>query len=697
MGVKRAFERIATLLLAVGISVSMAEGRASAAPREQVPRHALLDVPYVSQTPELCGGAAVAMVLRYWGARDVFPQDFASLVGQHDGGIRTDALASAVRDRGWQALVIPAPDASASARMRSEIDRGRPLIALIEVAPRTYHYVVIVGSTDEAVVLHDPARAPFRVTPWAEFDHAWAAAGRWMLLTLPLADIGANAAAATTASEPLNRTTTSATPCSGLVERAVGLALAGERDAAEQGLTAATRLCPSDPAPWRELAGLRFSESRWSEAEKLALTATRFAPDDEYAWQLIATSRYLGGDRRGALEAWNRVGEPRIDAIDIHGAERTPHPVVVRVLGLRPRELLSAAAFDRALRRLGDLPIAWSPRITYEPLSGGLAQVDAGIDERPVVPSGWIAFATLGARALVQREARVEAAGALGRGEVAGASWRWSAGRPRVRFDLAAPSPGGLPGVLSVDWSWERQSYQSVTPDGEPAVVRFTRRRAAFHLSDWQAGWARWQIGVALDRFGVRNTAALEATLDLRFARDRVALVTAGEWWVPLRGHGPFATSGLLVAWRSTDDRARPMWSATTEIRAASPRAPVDLWHGAGTGQGRSGLLRAHPLLSDGVFVGPVFGRVVANTSFEYARPVAQAMGGSLALAGFVDAARAWHRLNGLGRSALYLDVGIGLRARTPGRGGTIRVDVAHGLRGGGTTLSAGWGGTWPR
>ena len=40
----------------------------------------LLDVPYLAQPPELCGVAAVSMVLRYWGARDVFPEDFRALV-----------------------------------------------------------------------------------------------------------------------------------------------------------------------------------------------------------------------------------------------------------------------------------------------------------------------------------------------------------------------------------------------------------------------------------------------------------------------------------------------------------------------------------------------------------------------------------------------------------------------------------------
>ena len=85
--------------------------------------HALLDVPYVSQTPELCGGAAVAMVLRYWGERGVFPQDFAPLVSAGDGGILTGALASAVRDRGWQALVVPAGDDS---RPRADPIGDRP-------------------------------------------------------------------------------------------------------------------------------------------------------------------------------------------------------------------------------------------------------------------------------------------------------------------------------------------------------------------------------------------------------------------------------------------------------------------------------------------------------------------------------------------------------------------------------------------
>jgi len=124
----------------------------------------LLDVPYLSQTEDLCGGAAIAMVLRYWGERQVYAEDFVELVDRSAAGIRTDVLAAAVQQRGWQALAFSAASTSSIGdRVRQHLDRGRPLIALIEDHPGTYHYVVIVGWTGEQVIVHDPARAPFRV------------------------------------------------------------------------------------------------------------------------------------------------------------------------------------------------------------------------------------------------------------------------------------------------------------------------------------------------------------------------------------------------------------------------------------------------------------------------------------------------------------------------------------------------------
>jgi outer membrane translocation and assembly module TamA len=76
---------------------------------------------------------------------------------------------------------------------------------------------------------------------------------------------------------------------------------------------------------------------------------------------------------------------------------------------------------------------------------------------------------------------------------------------------------------------------------------------------------------------------------------------------------------------------------------------------------------------------------------------VGHKLSADVSIAGFVDTARAWRGLNGLVASPLYVDAGVGVRVHAPRAGGAIRLDVAHGLRGGGTTLSASWGGKWPR
>ncbi|MEO6223602.1 MAG: C39 family peptidase [Vicinamibacterales bacterium] len=661
------------------IVVLLFSGAPTASAQKRV--HALLDVPFVSQTPELCGGAAVAMVLRYWGERQVFPEDFGSIVVASERGIPTASLVDAVRKRHWQAVVIAPDGNNAHAQIHQAIDRGQPLIALIEVSARTYHYVVIVGATDDEVVMHDPARSPLRVVSWAGFDRAWEPAGRWMMLVLPpTADVRSAPAS------PVVDSSSPPKPCDALVDRGVALALGTDREAAEEALVGATRLCPAHPGAWRELAGWRFSQSRWADAQALAATAVRLAPDDAHARELLATSRYLSGDLLGALDAWTPAGEPRIDAVSVHGADRTRHPVVVSATGLQPRQLLTSEVLTRAERRVQALPAATVARLQYEPLGSGLARVDVSVSERDPFPRGWMAFTILGGRAAVGHEVKVDVAGMAGAGERLSVSARWQQERPRVALALAAPSPGRLPGVMSFDGSWERQSY---------ATVRESRRRMALQWTDWSTSRLRWTAGVALDRFDARRYVSLEGGLDLRLARDRIALVASGRIWTPTAGAHQFATRALLAAWRSTADMTGGAWSVQSELSAAGSEAPLAVWEGAGTGSGRASLLRAHPLLREGVVTGAVFGRRVARGTVEYARPVSKTIAGTVAIAGFIDAAQAWRRIEGA-RSPLLVDAGVGVRLRMPGRAETLRLDFAHGLRGGGATVSIGWLGVWP-
>ena len=657
------------------------------APPAPAPARPLLEVPYLTQTPELCGGAALAMVLRFWGDRDVFAEDFAHLIDTKTAGIPTNVLATAAHNRGWSTLVTRASDTDPFTLLRTAVDRGHPVIALIEHAPRLYHYVVVVGLTDEAVVFHDPARAPYRVVSRDAFDRAWAVTDRWMLAVQRTAGRG----------EPVPSRSTVPVPaapapergaCGALVAQSVALAQAGETEAAERGLLAATRLCPGDAAPWRELSGLRFVARQWDAAAQLATTAVRLAPEDDHAWQLLATSEYLQGHWREALRAWNHVGQPLTDTITVTGAVRTRWPVITARLALTPRQLLTPDIFTRAARRLAALPVASDSQLRFEPTPDGRATIEAVIVERPVLPSGVVPLAFIGARAIVLDEVRIDVAGPTGSGELWSATWNWSETRPRLAFQLDMPSPTPrVPGIVSVGVLWERETYRT---------TRVDRRRLAVRVTDWAPRELQWDAGAAVDRLNGQVFVAVDAGVDKRARGDQVAVRAEASRWTSTGRGAAFHAGNVAVAWRSTTAASAPVWTGVIGAAAASARAPAIAWPGAGTGQVRAPLLRAHPLEVDGVIAGAAFGRRMVHASAAFDLPLVRAALGRLSTAVFVDAARAWRRQEAPAVSRFLVDIGAGLRVYAPGLGGGVRLDVAHGLSDGRRAVSLGWATAWP-
>src|SRR5215207_7399219 len=111
----------AAAALSVGATAASAAG----------PTARLLDVPYLSQTEDLCGGAALAMVLRYWGEREVYSEDFSALVDRGNSGIRTDVLAAEVSRRGWQSFPVNVSAHASADQIGGHVDHGRPVVALI--------------------------------------------------------------------------------------------------------------------------------------------------------------------------------------------------------------------------------------------------------------------------------------------------------------------------------------------------------------------------------------------------------------------------------------------------------------------------------------------------------------------------------------------------------------------------------------
>ncbi|MFN2370619.1 MAG: C39 family peptidase [Candidatus Krumholzibacteriia bacterium] len=651
----------------------------------------LLDVPYVPQSGQLCGGAALAMVLRFWGEAGVRAEDFAALVEPGEDGIRTGILADAARARGWTAL----PLAATRAAVTDQLARGRPVIALLEAGAGSFHYVVLLAWPGTEVVLHDPNRGPFRVVPEATFTAAWAGSGHWALLVLP-APGRLPAAASAPGDAAVSDRSAVTDACGALVQEGIRLAAQGDSAAAEHALAAAQALCPGAAAPLRERAGLRFRAGDWSAAERLAGQALALDPRDTLARRLQAGSRFLAGDLAGALEAWNHLDEPRLDLVRIDGLGRTRYAVVAAQLGLPPDRLLTPQDFRRAGRRLAELPARAGSRFGYTPLPAGAVRVDVVLWERPLLGSGPRELLRLGARALVDREVTVAVAGPTGNGELWQAAWRWWPDRPRVALELAAPALGGRPGIWRVGGFWERQTYAAGigpgaggAPPGEP--IREERRRTAVSFTDWWGTDLRLGIAAALDRWEGRGAhLALEVGAERRWARDRLTVGVTAAGWQSIEGRDPFAAGSAVLRWRSGGPPGLEAWWVDLGLSTATVDAPLALWSGAGTGHGRAPLLRAHPLLDGGVITGSVFGRSLAHATVErQAWPWRQ----GLLQAGwavFLDGARAGEP-GSQGSAPWQVDGGAGLRLRGLGTQDLFRLDLARGFRDGDLAVSAAW------
>jgi ABC-type bacteriocin/lantibiotic exporter with double-glycine peptidase domain len=148
--------------------------------------HLLTAVPFVAQDAYQCGPAALAMVLRYWGADADATEIGRALALPSGRGVLNLELEFEARRRGFRTEAFQ----GTLERAKTELERGRPLIVFQDLGRGPVsvpHFAVLLGYDDraEAVVLHS-GTTPYRVLPYAEFLRTWAAGRGWaLLITLP--------------------------------------------------------------------------------------------------------------------------------------------------------------------------------------------------------------------------------------------------------------------------------------------------------------------------------------------------------------------------------------------------------------------------------------------------------------------------------------------------------------------------------
>lgn len=679
------------LIAAAAISLSVSSGLAQDATRSLV----VIDVPFMAQGVDLCGGAAAAMVLRYWGGDDVQPEDFSSLVDHSKGGISTADLVGALAARGVTPRAIRAEAEDLTAEVRS----GRPVIALIDGGGGRLHYVVIVGWTNDHVLFHDPSVGPFQVRSRAEFQERWKVTDGFALLITPEPEI-VGPRKPTPVSEP----SAMRGSCDALGDPAIVVARGADPEAAVPALNAAAELCPGEARAVAALAGVRFRQERWEESARyarLALARERAlgSPQPEGSedtWRLLGAALYLDDQAEAALSAWNQVEEPRIDRIQIEGLRRTRQDLATAVVGLRGRDVLSPRSLNIAERRLQDMPTFPNARITYRATSGGRADIVVNAAEARLTEPWIFLLARLTAKGVARRELSLRLNSPTGRGESVSLGGRFAAHRPAVWASIDTPLLAGLPGVVSIGGLWDRQTYRLDGTSAGPLAIE-TRRRGSALWGHWLSERVRIEAGLAVDRFEHGGSfVSPRVGGEFRLAEGRVALLSDLSWWAALGDQPGFSEGGAALALRSATRPRRLAVTARAEGRRATQSAPLALWPGAGTGQGRSLLQRATPLLEDEEVIGDAFGRGLLHATVEAEVKIADRGPARLGLAAFFDWSRPWDTTRSAGSGSDIWAIGFGLRVRGLSNS-ALRIDVAVRPGRRDLILSAGVIPRWPR
>ena len=154
-----------------------------------------LEVPYVKQTEDGCGSAAIAMLLQYWSAHgSPVPSDRSDaaaiqkqLYSRKAHGIFASDMQRYFRESGFREFAVRGEWSD----LRQHLEQGRPLIVSIQPgrASLPLHYVVVTGIDwhEEAVFVNDPARGKLLRIERLQFEKEWEAAQNWMLLAVPAA------------------------------------------------------------------------------------------------------------------------------------------------------------------------------------------------------------------------------------------------------------------------------------------------------------------------------------------------------------------------------------------------------------------------------------------------------------------------------------------------------------------------------
>ena len=132
----------------------------------------MLDVPYFKQdTDYTCGPTSLQMVLAYYGLKDSEAHLAKLLHTTNERGTWRVAMYELAVELGFHCYVNDdAPLAEIAYLLELKVP---PIVRFLEKESNEDHYGVVVGVTDEHVLIHDPWNGPHRRFQKEDFMERW--------------------------------------------------------------------------------------------------------------------------------------------------------------------------------------------------------------------------------------------------------------------------------------------------------------------------------------------------------------------------------------------------------------------------------------------------------------------------------------------------------------------------------------------
>lgn len=172
----------------------------------------------------------------------------------------------------------------------------------------------------------------------------------------------------------------------------LGMALAHLQrwDESRAALLAGRKLCTSDKRFPTELAGVAFQQKNYPEAARWIKKALRLDPKDEYPNEFAGTVFLLMGNLDAALQYWNRIQKPQIDALQFDPNLRVQRLLLERAFVFSPQAMMQREQFLATEARLNALGIFTAYRIRLDAREGGKFDAQFHAIERNGLGNGWL-------------------------------------------------------------------------------------------------------------------------------------------------------------------------------------------------------------------------------------------------------------------------------------------------------------------